>query len=122
FVLECGEIMQGGEVFVPKIPSMRLADLAEAVAPGCRTRVVGIRPGEKLHEILVSRDESYHAREHETMYVIEPVMPWWRNETPERGIPMEPGTKFSSDANPAWLSPDALRTILSAECPEEFRL
>lgn len=113
FVIECGERMQGGEVFVPKIPSMRLVDLAEAVAPGCRRRAVGIRPGEKLHEILVSRDESYHTRELENMYVIEPVMPWWRNDLPQQGKALEPGAKYSSDENPAWLAVDALRQIVA---------
>ncbi|MBX7257181.1 MAG: UDP-N-acetylglucosamine 4,6-dehydratase (inverting) [Candidatus Hydrogenedentes bacterium] len=112
FVIECGGRMQGGEVFVPKIPSMRLVDLAEAVAPGCKRRVVGIRPGEKLHEMLVSSDESYHTCEHEDMYVIEPVMPWWRNELPQQGKPMEPGSKFSSDENSEWLSVESLRQII----------
>ena len=82
FVLRCIEHMQGGEVFVPKIPSMRILDLAKAVAPDCTIEFIGIRPGEKLHEVLVSRDESRQTREFDDMYVIEPSFPAWK---PVRG-------------------------------------
>src|SRR5271163_4489032 len=70
FVIRCLEQMHGGEIFVPKIPSMRLADLAETIAPGCAVEYIGIRPGEKLHEVLVSEDESRQTLETEDMFVI----------------------------------------------------
>ncbi|HOE67708.1 MAG TPA: UDP-N-acetylglucosamine 4,6-dehydratase (inverting) [Candidatus Hydrogenedentes bacterium] len=112
FVLRCLDIMCGGEVFVPKIASMKLVDLARAVAPECRVDVVGIRPGEKLHEVLVSRDESLHTQEMDDLYVIEPVFPWWNDQRPQFGPPMTPGTKFSSDANTHWLSAEEVLKLL----------
>ena len=72
--------MHGGEIFVPKIPSMRMVDLAETIAPGCEIEVIGIRPGEKLHEVLVSEDEARNTVEVEGMYVIRPSHPWWSGE------------------------------------------
>ncbi|MGC1653393.1 MAG: UDP-N-acetylglucosamine 4,6-dehydratase (inverting), partial [Candidatus Sulfotelmatobacter sp.] len=80
FVIRCIEEMHGGEIFVPKIPSMRMADLAETIAPGCEIEVIGIRPGEKLHEVLVSEDEARNTVEVEGMYVIRPSHPWWSGE------------------------------------------
>src|SRR6201993_5277422 len=80
FVIRCLEQMHGGEIFVPKIPSMRLLDLAETIAPGCHVEYIGIRPGEKLHEVLVSEDESRQTLETEDMYVIQPSHPWWKSE------------------------------------------
>ncbi len=77
FVIRSIEQMHGGEIFVPKIPSMRLVDLAEAVAPGCLVEYIGIRPGEKLHEVLVSEDEARNAVELDEMYIIQPSHPWW---------------------------------------------
>ncbi len=69
--------MAGGEVFVPKLPSMRILDLARAIAPECKIELVGIRPGEKLHEVMISRDEARQTLETEDMYVIQPAHPWW---------------------------------------------
>ena len=80
FVIHCLEQMHGGEIFVPKIPSMRLLDLAETIAPGCQVEYIGIRPGEKLHEVLVSEDESRQTVETEDMFVIQPSHPWWSSE------------------------------------------
>ncbi|GMV99400.1 MAG: UDP-glucose 4-epimerase [Candidatus Hydrogenedentota bacterium] len=106
------EIMRGGEVFVPKIPSMRVADLARVVAPECRIEVVGIRPGEKLHESLVSRDESRHTIELDDLYVIEPVQPWFGARAPLNGRAMTPDTEYTSDGNSAWLSSDEIRAMV----------
>ena len=78
FVISCLERMHGGEVFVPKIPSMNIMDLAEAVAPGCPVREIGIRPGEKLHEVLVSEDESRLTLDVGDMYVVQPAHSWWQ--------------------------------------------
>lgn len=112
FVIRCIELMRGGEVFVPKIPSMRITDLADMIAPDCERKIVGIRPGEKLHEMLVSRDESRYTLEFDTMYLIQPVHPWWKKLAYEEARPMAEGTKFSSDTNNWWLSPDELRQMI----------
>jgi UDP-N-acetylglucosamine 4,6-dehydratase len=113
FVLRCSHIMQGGEVFVPKIPSMRILDLAEVVAPGCVREDIGIRPGEKLHEVLVSRDESRYTLEFDDMYLIQPVHAWWKSREYPGARRMEDGSKYSSDANNRWLSKDELGAMLA---------
>lgn len=112
FVMHCLGLMQGGEVFVPKIPSMHILDLAEVIAPECEREVVGIRPGEKLHEVLVSRDESRYTLEFDDMYLIQPVHPWWQMREYPGARPMPDGTKFSSDGNDWWLSREELRRIV----------
>jgi UDP-N-acetylglucosamine 4,6-dehydratase len=112
FVIKCVGLMQGGEVFVPKIPSMRITDLAEVIAPGCKREVIGVRAGEKLHEVLVSRDESRYALEFDDMYLIQPVHPWWTPKGYPGGRSMEDGTKFSSDSNTWWLAHDELRQMV----------
>lgn len=114
FVLKCLEIMAGGEVFVPKIPSMRVTDLAEALAPECRRDIIGIRPGEKLHESLLSRDESRSALERDDMYVVQPTFPWWTDRSSEHGTAMTPDTEYTSDANTDWLGVDQLRALLES--------
>jgi UDP-N-acetylglucosamine 4,6-dehydratase (inverting) len=112
FVIKCIDLMKGGEVFVPKIPSMRIHDLAETIAPGCETQVIGIRPGEKLHEVLVSRDESRYALEFNDMYIIQPVHPWWEISNHVGGNTMVEGHKFSSDSNEWWLTNDELKLMV----------
>ena len=112
FVMKCVGGMQGGEVFVPKIPSMRITDLAEVVAPGCRREAIGIRPGEKLHEVLVSRDESRYALEFDDMYLIQPVHAWWEAREYPGARPMKDGSKYSSDENPWWLSRRELQGMI----------
>ncbi len=109
FAVQCAELMQGGEIFVPKIPSMRVLDVVEALAPGCQIEVIGIRPGEKLHEILVSEDESRQTLEFDDMFVIEPIDRAWGGKSWEGGKRPARGFRYSSDANEAWLSPEALR-------------
>jgi UDP-N-acetylglucosamine 4,6-dehydratase len=111
FVIRCVEYMHGGEIFVPKIPSMNIMDLAEAVAPGCRVEQIGIRPGEKVHEVLVSEDEARHTVELEDMYVIQPNHPWWPVENWGNAKPLPDGFRYTSDANTQWLSVDTLRAI-----------
>jgi UDP-N-acetylglucosamine 4,6-dehydratase len=112
FVIRCIEQMQGGEVFVPKIPSMRIVDLAKAVAPGCEMDFVGIRPGEKLHEVLISRDESRSTLELEDMFVIQPVHPWWKPANWSQGKPLPDGFKYASDKNEQWLTIEELRQMI----------
>jgi UDP-N-acetylglucosamine 4,6-dehydratase len=112
FVVKCVGLMQGGEVFVPKIPSMRIVDLAGVIAPDCQREIIGIRPGEKLHEVLVSRDESRYTLEFDDMYLIQPVHPWWTPREYPSGRQMEDGTKFSSDKNTRWLTCDELQQMV----------
>jgi UDP-N-acetylglucosamine 4,6-dehydratase len=104
FAIRCAGIMQGGEIFVPKIPSMRVVDLVEAVAPGCRVEFIGIRPGEKLHEVLIAEEECRQALELEDMFVLEPIYPSWAFKSPEAGKRPAPGFRYSSDSNSWWLS------------------
>jgi len=112
FVIRAIEQMQGGEIFVPKIPSMRLVDLAEAVAPGCAIEFVGIRPGEKLHEVLLSEDEARNAVELDEMYIIQPSHPWWKrgNWVHARALPQ--GFRYTSDSNQQWLSHEQLQELI----------
>ena len=111
FVIRCIEMMRGGEIFVPKIPSMKIMDLVEAVAPGCKVRITGIRAGEKLHEVLVSEDEARHALDIDGMYVIQPSHPWWKIDEWDGAMPMAPGTRFASDTNEQWLTVEDLRRV-----------
>ena len=113
FTVRCIEQMQGGEVFVPKIPSMKVIDLAQALAPGCTIERIGIRPGEKLHEVLVSDDEARHTIELEDMFVVEPAEAWWFGHGwRARGRPLPPEFRYASDNNPEWLSVDQIRAIV----------
>jgi UDP-N-acetylglucosamine 4,6-dehydratase len=115
FVLQCLERMQGGEIFVPKIPSMRVVDLAQAIAPEAELEVVGIRPGEKLHEALIPEDEARNTTEHDTYFTILPMHHDWDPAAyHERsgGQPCPDGFRYSSDTNTQWLSIEQLRTML----------
>ena len=109
--IRSAELMRGGEIFVPKIPSMRIMDLVRSLAPGCEVDDIGIRPGEKLHEILVSEDESRQALEFDGMFVIEPVDPSWGFRGWEGGKRPARGFRYSSDANDVWLSPDQMKEL-----------
>ena len=112
FVIRCAEQMHGGEVFVPKIPSMRITDLAQAVAPDCRVEINGIRPGEKVHEVLVAEDEARNALEFDDMFVIMPFFKWWGTERWQDGKPLPAGFRFASETNTRWLSPSELRSMI----------
>jgi UDP-N-acetylglucosamine 4,6-dehydratase/5-epimerase len=109
FAIRCVSLTSGGEIFVPKIPSMRLMDLVEAVAPGCQVKDIGIRPGEKLHEILMSEDESRQAFEFDDMFVIEPIDPSWQLASREGGKRPAEGFRYSSETNDRWFSKDEMR-------------
>ena len=112
FILRCTDLMLGGEIFVPKIPSMRVTDLAEAIAPGAKRKVIGIRPGEKLHEVLLTEEEAVHAREFEDHFVIEPEHPFWSREKSLGGKPLPAGFRYTSDGNSVWLTPARLKEML----------
>ena len=118
FVLDCLERMRGGEIFVPKIPSMKVTEVAEVVAPGCRREVIGIRPGEKLHEIMVTPDDAINTVEFERHYVIQPAAHWWDQarylkDSGARRVAED--FKYSSDGNPDWLTRAQLAEILKHE-------
>ena len=116
FVIRCIEAMQGGEVFVPKIPSMRIMDLAQAIAPACETEIIGIRPGEKLHEVLISGDEARSAVEMDDMFVIQPAFPWSKTLINwSHGKPLPDGFDYASDENDRWLSGDELERMIEAD-------
>jgi UDP-N-acetylglucosamine 4,6-dehydratase len=112
FVIECIENMRGGEVFVPKIPSMRVMDLVEIVAPGCQVEFIGIRSGEKLHEVLISEDEARHTRELKDMFVIQPTHPWWLSEHLSEARSLADGFKYASDTNESWLTAEEMRSLI----------
>jgi len=117
FVLACLERMRGGEIFVPKIPSMNIMDLVTAVAPECRVQIVGVRPGEKVHEVMVPEDEAHHTIEYDDYFVILPAFHDWDMEAflAEHGGRRCPvGFKYSSDTNTRWLSVDELRAMIEA--------
>ncbi|WP_153732398.1 UDP-N-acetylglucosamine 4,6-dehydratase (inverting) [Sporosarcina obsidiansis] len=109
FVLDNLERMQGGEIFVPKIPSMKVTDLAEAIAPECEIEIVGIRPGEKLHEAMIMEDDARHTREYDTYYVIQPEFSWWTNEERQNSKELSDQFKYTSDTNDDWLTIEELR-------------
>jgi UDP-N-acetylglucosamine 4,6-dehydratase len=112
FVIRVAEVMHGGEVFVPRIPSMKLTDLARALAPEATVELVGIRPGEKLHESLLGPDEARHAVMLDDMYVILPLHPWWNTDGWSAGQALPDGYTYTSDANGEWLSVEALQAMI----------
>jgi UDP-N-acetylglucosamine 4,6-dehydratase/5-epimerase len=121
FVLNCLERMRGGELFVPKIPSMKITDVAQAVAPDCRTEIIGIRPGEKLHEVMVTRDDATHTLEFEDHFVVQPSAEWWNKEDYRQttgGRPVADDFQYSSDNNTKWLSREQLQDLLKREAIE----
>lgn len=118
-VLKGFEHMQGGEIFVPKIPSMRLMDLAEAIAPECEIDIVGIRPGEKLHEALTGEDEGRHTLLYHGMYVIMPSHSWWDRRNYVDAQKMPDNFVYTSDVNEEMLSVEELRRIVFGEAAAE---
>ena len=106
--------MSGGEIFVPKIPSMRITDLASALMPDSLVEVVGIRPGEKLHECMIGEDDAPYTFDLGNLYIIRPAIQTWPSNPSPRGEKVPGGFKYSSDLNERWISPDDLRQILSS--------
>jgi len=112
FVIKSFGRMRGGEIFVPKIPSMNILDLAKAIGPDCKTEIVGIRPGEKLDEVMISIDDARNTKELEDSFVIQPVYPWWDNEYHSEGKPVPEGFEYSSNNNTVWLKIEDIKKIL----------
>ncbi len=113
FVIGCTEKMNGGEVFVPKIPSMKLSALAKAVAPEAAIEVIGIRAGEKLHEVLISEDEARSTIELKDMYVVLPSEPFWFVHEWEKHPFLEDGFRYASNTNSQWLSAEEISKIIA---------
>jgi UDP-N-acetylglucosamine 4,6-dehydratase len=112
FVMDSLEIMQGGELYVPRIPSMRIVDLACAVAPDTQLVEIGMRPGEKLHEEMISADDSRRTLLIADRYVVTPVVAEWGYEIP-KGIPMAEGVAYQSQTNDLWMSQEDIRNFLT---------
>ena len=113
FVIRCIEQMHGGEVFVPKIPSMTVKDLGAALAPECEIVYTGIRPGEKLHEVLVSEDEARSTVELDDMYVVQPTGTlWFGKEWEKIGKPLPDGFRYASNTNTDWLDLDGVKAMI----------
>lgn len=112
FAVDSFDTMRGGELFVPKIPSMKITDLAEALAPGCPTYEIGMRPGEKLHEEMIATEDSYRTFEQKDRYIVMSAISGTTDGPPGTRGPVSPGFTYRSDTNDAWLSIAELRSIL----------
>jgi len=116
FVIQCIALMQGGEIFVPKAPSMNILDLAKAVDAGCAVEYIGIRPGEKLHEVLIGQDEARNTIEYDDFFTIVPVHHPWEGQPAttrtDGGRRCPEGFRYGSDTNSRWLTIDELQRML----------
>ena len=120
FVMSCLEQMHGGEIFVPKIPSVRIGDLVQAIAPECSIEIVGIRPGEKLHEVMIPRDDARNTVELENFFVIQPDFRWWDETNWKLGVPCADSFEYASNTNTEWLSHDEIRALLAQLRPAGY--
>ncbi len=111
FVIDSLEMMTGGELYVPRIPSMKIVDLANSVAPGAKLEEIGMRPGEKLHEEMISADDSRRTIVLENRYVVTPVVAEWGYNPPE-GSRMPEGQAFRSDTNDLWMSESDIKNFI----------
>ena len=117
FVGRCLDLITGGEIFVPKIPSMRIVDLAEAIAPGCEQDIVGIRPGEKVHELLITRDDARLTLEFDDYFIIKPGIHMWNPAESEvyggqRGRAVSADFEYASNSNDRWITVPQLRELV----------
>lgn len=125
FVLKNFQRMHGGETFIPKIPSMKVVDVASAIAPNIPHKTVGIRPGEKMHEVMCPRDDSHLTLEFHDHYVIKPTIQFTEsadfslNNCGETGVPVEYGFKYSSETNTQWLNSEELLEKIALTLNEE---
>ncbi len=122
FVLSSLEYMRGGEIFVPKIPSMKITDLALAMAPELPHKIVGIRPGEKIHEVMITEDDARYTVEYPDRYIIEPSYTLWSKNRSEESVKsqsvlnkqMPDGFRYSSDINEQWIDGETLQQLISS--------
>jgi Predicted nucleoside-diphosphate sugar epimerases len=115
FVLDSFEMMQGGELYVPRIPSMKIVDLAQAVVPGAAMHNSGLRPGEKLHEEMISAEEGRRALRMGDRYVLQPDLASWGYKPPTDGEPVPAGFHFTSDNNDQWFTLEEITKILETD-------
>jgi UDP-N-acetylglucosamine 4,6-dehydratase len=123
FVVDCLERMQGGEIVVPKIPSVRILDLARHIGPDCRYEVIGIRPGEKLHEMLISEDDARMTIELPDRYLIQPTHSYWRHTdyaAGGEGVPCPDGFHYCSNANSWWLKGKEIADLVAGVEADPF--
>jgi UDP-N-acetylglucosamine 4,6-dehydratase len=113
FVIESFELMHGGELFVPRIPSMKIVDLAEAIAPECTMHEVGVRPGEKLHEEMIAVEDGRRTLRYADRYVVQPTIATWGYSPLPGGVSVGEGFAYRSEDNEQWLSVPELRGLLS---------
>ena len=114
FVIRCIEQMHGGEVFVPKIPSMTVADLGRAIAPQAKIEIIGIRPGEKLHEVLISEDEARTTIELDDMYVVQPAEAmWFVYDWKSKGKSLPDNFRYASNTNTQWLDIEGIKEFIA---------
>ncbi len=122
FVLQCFDRMHGGELFVPKIPSYKILDVAKAIAPDCKIDIVGIRPGEKLHEVMVPEDEARSTLEFKDYFIIQPNFDFWNDKLPlvtKNGKPCPNGFSYSSNLNTEWLTVEEIRKLAAEPALED---
>jgi UDP-N-acetylglucosamine 4,6-dehydratase (inverting) len=122
-VLYALENSWGGELFVPKLYSFKITDLAKAIAPACKTEIVGVRPGEKIHEEMITETDSLNTIEFKKYYVITPAVPNWSLAEWTKhfnGKPVQPGFKYNSGSNSEWLSPEDLRDEIKKHVDPDF--
>jgi UDP-N-acetylglucosamine 4,6-dehydratase/5-epimerase len=113
FVRDAFDRMQGGELYVPRIPSMRIIDLAEVVVPGADIDVIGVRPGEKLHEEMISAEDAHRTLRFADHYLVQPVIADWGTKPLEGGEPVPGDFVYRSDLNDQWLTSDQLREMIA---------
>ena len=119
FVISCFWKMWGGELFVPKLPSYRVVDVATAIAPDAKHEIVGIRPGEKLHEVMIPYEESRNCIDMGDHYILQPGHHWWNVEAflasvQKKGQPIDKPFEYASDSNDHWYSDDALKALVDS--------
>jgi UDP-N-acetylglucosamine 4,6-dehydratase/5-epimerase len=115
FVLSSAKMMQGGGLFVPKIKSMSIIELAKALAPNCQQKIIGIRAGEKLHEVMITEDDARFTVDITDRYVVQPALAWWSYKGyGDLGKPVDENFRYASDTNPEWLDAAALKLLLNS--------
>ena len=112
FVINSVNEMRGGEIFVPKIPSMKITDLAKIIAPKAKIKIIGIRPGEKLHEVLLFPEEAVRSKEFDKYFIIKPEFPFWKESYSTKGKPVPDDFRYSSNTNKEWLTEKEMKKIL----------
>ncbi len=113
FVLQSLAKMTCGEIFVPKLPSTKVTDLATVIAPECELEIVGIRPGEKLHEVMITEEDARRTVEYDNHYVITPNFKWWQKDNCREGKALSEGFIYSSDRNDWWLTKEEIRSLVN---------